>query len=293
MRRIILVIIVLLVAGGVLYTVQASGGRPANSPAAVQAAPTAARPAPAARLPLLSTDAVVALADVLPVTSAELNFAAPGIVSAVLVSDGDSVKKDQVLVRLDSKRQAAAVTQAQATLDRVKAVQAATQATLTRAQAVLAQLKAGPRPEDIATAVAVVNVAQAQLARSQAGADTTALAIAKANMEKAARAVQQAQAAYDRVKDAPFGSIGPDALRLEQTTIDYEAAKTAYEQLVLGPRDVDVNVFKAQLAQTQAALAQVQLGARPEAIAAAEADVAAASANAKATDSDLASAAAL
>ena len=112
-------------------------------------------------------------------------------------------------------------------------------------------------------------------------------------MEKAARAVQQAQAAYDRVKDAPFGSIGPDALRLEQTTIDYETAKTAYEQLALGPRDVDVNVFKAQLAQTQAALAQVQLGARPEAIAAAEADVAAASANAKATEADMATATAL
>ena len=165
MRRIILVIIVLLVAGGVLYTVQASGGRSASLP---QAAPAA--PAAPARLPVLSTDAVVATADVLPVTSAELNFAAPGLVSAVLVSDGDSVKKDQVLVRLDSKRQAAAVTQAQATLDRVQSVQAAAQATLTRVQAVLAQLKAGPRPEDIATAVAVVNVAEAQLARAQAGA---------------------------------------------------------------------------------------------------------------------------
>jgi HlyD family secretion protein len=288
MRRIILVIIVLLVAGGVLYTVQASGGRSASLP---QAAPAA--PAAPARLPLLSTDAVVATADVLPVTSAELNFAAPGLVSAVLVSDGESVQKDQALVRLDSKRQAAAVTQAQATLDRVQSVQAAARATLSRVQAVLAQLKAGPRPEDIATAVAVVNVAEAQLARAQAGADTTALTVAKANMEKAARAVQQAQAAYDRVKDAPFGSIGPDALRLEQATIDYDTAKTAYEQLVLGPRDVDVNVFKAQLEQTQAALAQAQLGARPEAIAAAEADVAAAGANAKATDSDMASAAAL
>ena len=158
MRRIILVVVVLLVAGGALYAAQVSGGRPANSPAAAQAAPTTARPAPAARLPLLSTDAVVALADVLPVTSAKLSFAAPGIVTAVLVSDGDSVKKDQVLVRLDSKRQAAAVTQAQATLERVKAVQAATQATLGRAQAVLAQLKADPVLADIPVIMLTLNI---------------------------------------------------------------------------------------------------------------------------------------
>ena len=133
-------------------------------------------------------------------------------------------------------------------------------------------------------------MSQAQLAKAQAGADTTALAQAKASMEKAARAVQQAQAAYDRVKDAPFGSIGPEALRLEQTTIDYDAAKTAWEQLVLGPRDVDVNVVKAQLAQTQAAYAQAQAGARPEAVAAAEADVAAAEADTRSFDADAASA---
>lgn len=279
MRRIIAVIAVLIVVGGGAYAyLSQNSAKPTG-----QATPTAI---PAVR----ASGDVVAEAEVLPFTSAELNLAAQGIISEVLVSEGDRVKKDQLLARVDSKRQAAAVNQSQAALGRAQASQARTQATLAKVKAVLAQLKAGPRAEDIATAAAAVSVAQAQLSKAQAGADTTALAQAKANMDKAARAVQQAQATYDRVKDTPFGNIGPDALRLEQTTIDYDAAKTAYEQLVLGPRETDINVVKAQVAQAQAALAQVQVGARPEAIAAAEADVTAAEADAKAVDSDVASA---
>ncbi len=284
MRRIVIAFIALLVVGGVIYAVTGQGG----SGAGLQGTPT-----PAAKLPpQRASGDVVAEAEVLPVTSAEVSLAASGIVSDVLVAEGDTVKKDQVLVRLDSKQQADAATEAQAALDRAKGAQAAAQAALAKAQAALAQLKAGPRPEDIAAAAAAVTVAQAQLARTQAGADTTSLAQAKANMDKAARAVQQAQFAYGRVKDTPFGSNGPEALQLEQATIDYNLAKTTYEQLALGPRDVDINVLKAQVQEAQAALAQAQAGARPEAVAVAEADVAAADANGKAADADVTSAAA-
>jgi HlyD family secretion protein len=276
MRRIIIIVVIVLALAGTIFYVQNNSS---TAPAA-----------PANTSPIVADTAITSEAEVKPLKSAELNVAAGGIIADVLVAEGDSVKKDQVLVRVEAKRQAAAVTQAEAALARAQSAVARSQAALARANAALAQLKAGARPEEVATAQAAVAVAQAELARSQAGADTTALAQAKANMEKAARAVQQAQAAYDRVKDAPFGSIGPDALRLEQTTIDYEAAKTAWEQLVLGPRDVDVNVVKARLVQAQAALAQTQAGARPEAIAAADADVAAAAADTKSFEADTASA---
>ena len=281
MRRVIVIAIIVLALGGTAYYVATSNNNATGSPAATPQAG-----------PVVADTAITAEAEVKPLKSAELSLASTGPVAEVLVAEGDLVKKDQVLVRVESNRQAAAVTQAEAALSRAKSAQARSVAALARANAALAQLKAGPRPEDVSTAIAAVKVAEAELARSQAGADTTALAQAKATMEKAARAVQQAQAAYDRVKDTPFGSIGPDALRLEQTTIDYEAAKTAYEQLALGPRDVDVNVVKARLTQAQAALAQAQAGARPEAIAAAEADVAAAEADTKSFDADAASAAA-
>lgn len=249
----------------------------------------AATPTPAPLPPQKAAGDVVAEAEVVPVKYAELNLASQGqLVAEVLAAEGDAVKKDQVLARLDAKRQAAAVASAEAALSKAKSAKAIAQAALTKAQAALALLKAGARTEDVAIVEAGLKAAQADLDRIQAGADTTSLATAKANMEKAARAVQQAQFAYDRVKDTPFGNIGPEALRLEQATLDYDVAKIAYEQLQLGPRAVDVGPLKARVAQAQAQLEQVKAGARPEQIAIAEADVAAADAQAKSVDADIA-----
>lgn len=258
--------------------------------AAVSLAGCGGNPTPApTRLPPVKDDkGIVAEAEVKPIKYAELNLPAQGLVSDVLVKEGDKVKKDQVLVRLDSKRAASGVAQAEATLAKARSAKAGAEAALLRAQANVTLQKAGARPEDVAIAAAAVKTAEAELARVQAGADTTTLAQAKANMEKAARAVQQAQFAYDRVKDTPFGNIGPEALRLEQATIDYEVAKIAYEQLQLGPRAVDVAAAQARVAQAQAQLAQAKTGARPEQIAIAEADVQAAEAQLKSVDADIA-----
>jgi len=244
--------------------------------------PTPAKPTPTA-VPagqgIQSGDRIIAEGRVVPAKSAELDLAAAGIVTEVLVAEGDKVKRDQPLLRVDARRQAAAAAQAEAMLAGAKAAQARVQAALTRAQAGLAQLKAGARPEDLAVARAAVQVAEAELARTQMGADKATLIAAKATMDKAARAVQQAQYAYDRVKDAAGGS-GPEALRLEQATIDYEAAKAQYEELGLLPRPADVNVARSRVTQAQAALTLVQAGARSEAIKVADADVAAAEAEA-------------
>jgi HlyD family secretion protein len=278
----IAIVVLVVLGGGGYLAVTASQGKPGNAPQ-----PTTT---PIGKTTSINTGGeVVAEAEVLPIRFAELSLATTGIISQVLVAEGDSVKQGQALLRIDSKRQAAAVTQAQAALDAAKAKQATSQAMLAKAQAALAQLRAGPRAEDIATAAAAVGVAQAELAKAQAGADTTSLATAKANVDKAARAVQQAQFAYDQVKNAPGGANGPQALALEQATINYDLAKITYEQLQQGPRDVDVNVARAQVAQAQAALAQAQTGARPEAIAAAEADVAAAEASTQAAAADVGS----
>jgi multidrug efflux pump subunit AcrA (membrane-fusion protein) len=224
--------------------------------AACDTGSSAATPSRAPQTPVRESGNVVSEGTVVPVRWAELSYSAGGTISDVLITEGSTARAGQTLVRLDSRRPMQAVNQAESGLTRAHAGQARAQAAVARYQAALALLKADPRAEDIATAAAAVGVAQAQLAKAQAGADTTARAQAKANMDKAARAVQQAQAQYDRIKDTPFGNTGPDALRLEQTTIEYDAAKTTYEQLVLGPRDTDIDVVKAQLAQASAALAQ-------------------------------------
>ena len=273
-----------------LWLVMALTACDSSQPAPVKPTPTAAAPV---RGGVPSGQRIIAAGRVTPVTHADLNPGAVGTVSELLVAEGSPVVKDQPLLRIDSRQQAAAVAQAEAALTRAQAGQAVSlagqagaqagqtraQALLAKAQAALAKLKAAARPEDLAVARTTEKSAAAELVRAQAPADQGQLIAAKATMEKDARAVQQAQAAYDRVRDAPFGSIGPEALRLEQTTIDYDAAKAQYEQLALLPRAIDVDVAKAHLAQVQATVAQAQAAAGPEAIAAAEADIAAAAAD--------------
>ena len=168
MRRVIVIAIIVLALGGTAYYVAINNNK-ANGSAT-------ATPQPG---PVVADTAIGVEAEVKPLKSAELSLAGTGPVAAVLVAEEDLVRKDQVLVRLESKRQAAAVTQAEAALGRAKSAQARSVAALARANAALAQLKAGPRPEDVSTAIAAVKVAEAELARSQAGADTTALAQAK------------------------------------------------------------------------------------------------------------------
>ena len=112
---------------------------------------------------------VVAEAKVVPVQYASLSLPTGGIVSQVLVSEGDDVEVGQVLVRLESAQQAAAVGQAEAGLR--------------RAQAALAELKAGPSPEEIAVAQASVEAAQAGLSQIQERARPEEVAAAEADLE--------------------------------------------------------------------------------------------------------------
>ena len=85
--------------------------------------------------PVEAAREVVAEAKVVPVQYATLSLPTDGIVSQVLVTEGEYVEADQLLVRLQSAQQAAAVAQAEAGLR--------------RAQAALDELKAGPRPDRI------------------------------------------------------------------------------------------------------------------------------------------------
>jgi len=272
-----------LLALGLLLAVAACGDA---QPVPVKPTPTAGAPAKGAP----AGPQIIAEGHVMPAQRADLALNASGAVAEVLVAEGDPVNAGQALLRLDSRKQQAAVAQAEAALARANGARAAAAAAQGKAQAALALLKAGPRDEDIAVARAGVAVARAELARVQASSDPIALAKAKADVDKAARAVQQAQFAYDRVKDAPFGNIGPEALRLEQATIDYNLAQAVYAQWQQGPRAVDVTAAQERIALAQAVQAQAEAGPRPEQIAATEADVTAATAALKNLDSDAAAA---
>ncbi len=227
---------------------------------------------------------------VVPDREVDLAFQAGGQVAEVLVSEGDVVQAEQELARLDSTDQQMAVAQAKSGVAQAEAGVRQAKAALASAQAQLAQVKAGPTAEAIAQAEAGVQTGQARLNQLVAGARPEDIQSAAANLLKVQAALRQAQAAYDEIAWA--GDVGdkPQAIALEQATLDYEAAKAQYERLVNGPTVEEIAVARAGITESEAALATVKAGPTREQIAVAEAGVAQAEAGVAEAEAALAAA---
>lgn len=206
------------------------------------------------------TQVVAATGVVVPSRWATLSFRTGGVVEEVLVGEGDQVQEGQLLVQLDDSD--------------LQAVVARAQAALAAAEATLSQVEAPARPEELAMAQAGLAAAQAQLAKLRSGAGAEEVTAARGAMETAALALQQAQAAYDEV--AWLEEIGemPQALALQQATMEYEIAKANYEALIRGPSAEDIAVAQAEVDKARASLSLLRAGSRPEDVAVAEAHVA-------------------
>lgn len=158
-------LIMLVVIGGVLSTRSKEGQVSRGSVQAIEQIP-----------PVKAPDVVVADAKVVPASSAALSLSTGGIVTDVLVREGERVEAGQVLLRLDAEAQKAAVEQAKAALQ--------------RAEAQLAQMKAGARPQEIEAAKALVDVAQAHLTRAQVTGPQLEAAIAEAEVRRTTAQLQ-------------------------------------------------------------------------------------------------------
>jgi len=223
---------------------------------------------------------------VVPQQEADLSFQVSGEVVEVLAAEGDKVEAGQALIRLDSSNQQMGVAQAEAglasanaQLAQVKAGATAeaiaqAEAAVASAKARWAQVKAGASGEAIAQAEARVQTAQAGLDQLLAGARAEDIEAAATNVLKAEAGLRQAQAAYDKISWAEEVGELPQAIALEQATLDYEAAKAGYDRLVNGPTAEEIAVAEAGVAEAEAALAAVKAGPTAEDIAVAEAGVA-------------------
>ena len=177
--------------------------------------------------------------------SADVGSTVGGRVTAVLVADGQIVHTGQILVRFDEKDQRAALVQAQGSL--------------AQAQAQLADLVAGPRPQDIAKANA--QAAQAMHAYQQAQI-TGPHQIAQAQEQVRQTAAAAANAAADAARAKELYAKGYTSAQQRDT------AAAANQQA------------QAQLAAAQAQLAAVQSGSVPQGVDAARQAYEAAAANA-------------
>lgn len=254
---------------------------------------------------------IVADAVVVPVRDAQLSLPTGGIVAEVLVAEGDQVETGQVLVRLDSARQEAAVAQAEAQVQRaqnalaevvagarpeeIEAAQAAVElaraqltrveegarpeevaaaeAALSAAQATLQKVQDGPRPEEIEAAEAALSAAQATLDKVLEGPREGELVAARADVANAEAALRQAQAAYDRVRNQADITARPESLQLEQATNAYNAAQSRLDALLEGATAADIDAARAGVSQARAQLDALRAEARAADIAAAQAGI--------------------
>ncbi|MHB1134025.1 MAG: efflux RND transporter periplasmic adaptor subunit [Chloroflexota bacterium] len=181
----------------------------------------------------------------------------------------------------------AGVASAQASYDKVArgasaADLAAAQAAVSSAQANYDKVAGGGAAPDLAAAEAAVASAQAAHDAAVRSSETTSsqLLAARANLEKADAAKLKAQAAYDKVAWEPDIAMRPEALALQNATIDYVQAKANYDalsQTAGTDAQSKVDAAAAQLAQAQANLAK--LAPRSEDVMAAKASLDQAQAN--------------
>jgi HlyD family secretion protein len=200
---------------------------------------------------------------------ATLAFEMSGPIAEVLVGEGQQVEAGQVLARLDTASLEWQVARAQASLDTAQARLdqaseppsaadlASAQAALDSAIASYDKVSAGPTKEELASAQAALDSAMSNYESVQEGPTEEELAAARAAMDSARAALQQAQAAYDRIKDQPDVQMRQESLALQNATIEYERAKANYQAVASRPTESELASAATQVASAEFQLAQL------------------------------------
>ena len=203
----------------------------------------------------------------------ELPFNNSERIAAVLVQEGDLVRRGQVLARLDTSRLEPQVAQAEA--------QAAAQ------RHIVERLHHGSRPEEIAQARAQVAAQRHAVERLRHGSRPEEIAQARAHVESAKADVTNARRQYERLKTllerSAGGAVSQQDVDNAKAALDVAEAKLVVTQKALdlavaGPRQEEVAENEAKLAVTQKALDLAVAGPRQEEVAEAEARLRAAEA---------------
>jgi HlyD family secretion protein len=257
MRRVIgaIVVVAVLAAAAYLMLGRMRGARQPEPPAQAVQGPTA----------------IEAEGRVIPLRGVTLSLPGGGTVADVLVTEGQAVQAGQVLIRLTTAAQArAAVAQAEAAGR--------------RARAYAAELRAGPRVQEVETARNALAGAQARLDQLRAGARPEEKAQAQWDVEQTRAALRAADDDLRRAEQLlATGAVSQQYVAQARATRDQAAAivASAEERVRLvqsGPRIEEVRGAEADVRRAQAQLDLVRSGPRAQAVEAADAEVAAAAA---------------
>lgn len=199
----------------------------------------------------------------IPSREANLAFPISGRISKLYVREGDVVEEGEELVSLEDSLLKTELAVAEAELEEAKLELEMLKASSDVLRLVEAELREARALVEEARAQLVG--AQAELRILESGPSEEELRIAKAEMDRAEAIMRQAQAEYDKVAWAPGAGASPQAIALEQATLNYELARARYEALLKGPSEDQKEVLSskvqaayAKLRAAEARLSQVQ-----------------------------------
>lgn len=198
-------------------------------------------------------------AEIVPVDQVPVVPEVSGQVLEFNLNVGDRVRKDDVVLRVESNALEAQRAQALAALE--------------AAQAQLDLLLDEPDEEDVDAARASVAAADEGYKRALEGPTAEDMIMAEAQLRQAEAALRRAQAAYDQVSWNPLIAALPESQQLEAATLSLEAAKAQYDKIVKGSTADIIAAAYAQLAGARAQLKALEDGAKPAQIQAAQAQV--------------------
>jgi len=236
--------------------------------------------------------AISANGTIVPERSVNLSPKTSGVLKSLLIKEGDSVEKGQILAYMDDSNLQGQLTQnrgqlasAEANLQKLlngnRAQDIAVAASqVAEQQANLQKLLNGNRSQDIAAAEAQLAEQQATLEKLLNGNRPEDIAQAEAKLRDAEYAKKQAEEDFQRNQELyTAGAIALQIVNTSGTARDraqtqVRQAEQALALLRSGSRPEDIASAASAVEQKQQALALLRSGARPEDIAASQAAVA-------------------
>ena len=200
--------------------------------------------------PQAGVDGAIRVSGNIEVTAAEVSFKIPGRVIERLVSEGETIKAGEIVASLDDSELSREVGQRRAEV--------------AAAEAVLAELVAGSRPEEIATAQAAVERARADAIRWQSefgrirrlheeGVVSAQLLDSVRSSHDMAR--EQLRAAGQQLN---LVREGPRKEQIEQARAGLQQANAQFALVKAGPRREQKDQARARLEQSRQALAAAE-----------------------------------
>lgn len=174
-------------------------------------------------------------------TDINVNTLVPGKIKEIKVKEGDSVKKGDVLLMVDSDTLVAQQAQVQAQIETAKAQLSAAQATRDAASAKLEAAQNGARPEEIDQAKAASDLATITLNRLKILYEQGS--IPKSDLDNAETQAQVAKDKYDLAQSgARAEDIKAAQAQVNQANASVEAVAGQIKQAEAGLQGVNVNL---------------------------------------------------